>query len=253
MNARCPASPRRAPASPHPTTLVLPILMYHHLQPVAASATALLRGLTVTPTEFEAQAEYLERHRYHTITFAELVAYLNDRAGLPENPIILTFDDGWREDYTVAFPVLQKHCLTGTFFPPIKWIGQTATVLTWDEIMEMSAGGMEFGSHTLNHHLLANQTADEIHEQLRGSKAILEARLGKPVVALAYPANSFNALVESIAEDEGYGVALTTNAGIYQNTNELFSLHRTAIRFVDTLEAFASKISVPPVASGRLR
>ncbi len=244
--ATTPTSTLFPTATPRPLTpsagVKLPILMYHHLQVVRPNQSLTFRALSVAPAEFEKQMAYLAAHNYHTIYFSDLIAYFKTQQPLPENPIILTFDDGWLQDYTVAFPILRKYCLVGTFFPPTNWVDHSKYTLTWAEIAEMSAGGMEFGSHTQSHALMHLRTAAQNRLELLNSKQLLEQHMGKPVVALAYPGGMFNASVVQVVVEAGYGAAVTTLGGNYQSADRIYTLHRTAIRYWDTLDAFVAKL-----------
>jgi peptidoglycan/xylan/chitin deacetylase (PgdA/CDA1 family) len=205
----------------------------------------------VTPEAFEAQMQWLADNGYHTVSFSDLVAYFQHGQPLPAKPIILTFDDGWVDGYTVAYPTLKKHCMVGAFFPPVEWVNRSdgSKVLTWSMIEEMSRGGMEFGSHTLNHHLLNEQNAQQITEQLVGSKAELEKHLVRPVTALAYPGGGHNALVTSLAPKSGYGAAVGVRAGVEQTRSGLFLLNRITIPYSDDLKAFERRITPKPTAT----
>jgi peptidoglycan/xylan/chitin deacetylase (PgdA/CDA1 family) len=235
------AIPRTVPPADRVT---LPILMYHHVKHLAANANAIWRNLTVTPEAFEAQIKYLADNGYHSIYFSDLVAYFDQGTPLPDNPIILTFDDGWIEQYTVVYPVLRKYCMVGTFFPPVNWVnnGKGVQVISWPMIEEMSNGGMEFGSHTLNHHLLNNQTALQIMEQLVDSKAELEKHTVRPVVALAYPGGGHNPLAVSLVPKADYGAAVGVTASLEQARTDLFLLHRITIPYSDDLNTFGGRI-----------
>ena len=238
--------PARIPRPVAPAEQVsLPILMYHHITHLPANASATWRTLTVTPEAFEAQVKWLTDNGYHTLYFSDLVAYFRDGVPLPEKPIILTFDDGWTDDYTIAFPILRKHCMVGTFFPPVAWVNRSngSKVMTWPMIEEMSRGGMEFGSHTIDHHLLNEQTAQRITEELVGSKAALEQHVGRPVVALAYPGGGHNPLAVSLVPKAGYGAAVGVKAGVEQARSDLFLLQRIAIPYSDDLKAFERRIA----------
>ncbi len=233
--------------------VILPILMYHHVKVLPANANTTWRNLTVTPAAFEAQVKYLADHGYHTIYFSDLIAYFGAGTPLPDKPIILTFDDGWIEQYTVVYPILQKYCMVGTFFPPINWVhnGDGKQVVAWPMIEEMSRGQMEFGSHTLNHHLLNNQTEKQIMEQLVGSKAELEQHTVRPVVALAYPGGGWNKLAVSLVPKAGYGAAVGITASPDQTRADLFLLHRITVPYSDDLKMFVKRITSknPPNAS----
>lgn len=238
----CP-TPDSIPLTVTPTLRVhLPILTYHHLQYVAPTAKSIVRGLSVAPDAFEQQVVYLKAHNYHTIYFSDLVAFFHDRRPLPENPIILTFDDGWRDDYAIAFPILRKYCLVGTFFPPTNWVDRSPLTISWAEAEEMAAGGMEFGSHTQSHALMPPRSAALNRAELLNSKSILETRLGRPVVAFAYPGGSYNPIITRLVAESGYGAAVTVFGGSYQTVSGIFALRRTAIRYWDTLDTFAAKL-----------
>jgi peptidoglycan/xylan/chitin deacetylase (PgdA/CDA1 family) len=227
--------------------------MYHHVRRLLANADATWRNLTVTPEAFEAQIKYLADNGYHTIYFADLAAYFNAGAPLPAKPIILTFDDGWIEQYTIVYPILRRYCLVGTFFPPVNWVnnGDGKQVISWAMIEEMSRGGMEFGSHTLNHHLLSRLTEKQIMEQLVGSKAQLEKHTTRPVVALAYPGGASNKLAVSLVPQAGYSAAVGIIAGVEQARADLFLLHRITIPYSADLKTFEARIRSkrPPTAS----
>lgn len=243
----CPDPDMFPRAVPPADQVTLPILMYHHITHLAANASSTWRTLTVTPEAFEAQVKYLADHGYHAIYFSNLVAYFQNGVPLPEKPIILTFDDGWVDDYKVAYPILRKYCMVGTFFPPINWVnnGGGMQVMDWPMIEEMSRGGMEFGSHTLNHHLLNNLNETQIRQQLVDSKAEIEKHVVRPVVALAYPGGGYNALVVSLVPKAGYSAAVGVTANPDQLRANLFTLHRTTITYSDNLEMFERRLRGP--------
>jgi peptidoglycan/xylan/chitin deacetylase (PgdA/CDA1 family) len=231
--------------------LELPILMYHHLKVLGPVASPVSRTLTVTPEALDEQLAFLVRTGYHTVGFGDLIAYFGEGRPLPDKPIILTFDDGWREAYTVAFPALRKHCLTGVFFPPTNWIDRSPLTLTWAQVEEMSRAGMEFGSHTANHYLLTNQTAEQITRQAEDSRAALAGHVQTPVVVLAYPGGHYNAAVAAVIKQAGYGAAVGVARGVTHTAADLFSLNRVTISYNDDLTAFAAKLAPAPAPSAR--
>ncbi len=221
----------------------LPILVYHHIELVRPGASATLRGLSVSPAEFEKQMAYLAAHDYHTIYFSDLVFYFRDGHALPPNPIILTFDDGWVAQYTVAFPILKKYGFVGTFFSPTNWVDRTAgSVMSWQQIAEMSAAGMEFGSHTVTHYLMAPRTEAQNRYELLASRRLIEQYTARPVIALAYPGGSFTPNVVKVVSEADYGAAVSMLGGVEQSYGEIYTLRRTSIRYWDTVEMFAQKL-----------
>ena len=131
----CP-NPARIPRTVAPAEKVtLPILMYHHITHLQPNATPTWRTLTVTPEAFEAQVKWLADHGYHTIYFTDLVAYFRDGVPLPEKPIILTFDDGWTDDYTIAYPILRRHCMVRNIFSAGR-LGESLQRLEGDDMAD---------------------------------------------------------------------------------------------------------------------
>lgn len=229
----------------------VPILMYHHVRVLAPQAGRVWRMLTVDPTAFEAQMAYLADHGYHTITFSDLADCFDRGKPLPDNPVILTFDDGWAEHYTTVFPILRRYGLIATFFPPTNWINGSELTLNWAQIEEMSQAGMEFGSHTLNHHLLTHQSADQARWQLTQSKAILEQHTHKPVVALAYPTGAWSPAVAALVSRAGYRVAVGISAGVKQRAADRFALRRVSVGYGVPLRTFVARLGTPLISQQR--
>ncbi len=223
-------------------TFRLPILMYHHLFYLQAGASNLWWELTVSPAAFEGQVAYLARAGFHTITFGQWDEYNRGARALPVNPIILTFDDGWRDHYTVAYPILKKYGMVGTFFAPTNYIGSSPGTLRWEEVWEMSANGMEFGSHSMSHPFLTSLSADRAWSEIYNSKHILETRLRQPVAAFAYPYGSYNNLVSNMVEQAGYGFGIGAWGGIYQNSAALYRLNRLGVPYWWDLNTFAAQV-----------
>ena len=239
------------PAVKPGTTVSVPILMYHHVRYLTPEADRTWRGLTVDPAAFEAQMAYLVEHGYHTISFTDLADYFDRSRPLPDRPVILTFDDGWREQYTTVLPILCRYGLVATFFPPAQWVNNSPLTLTWAQIEEMSQAGMEFGSHTVNHHFLAQETIEAARQQLTQSKAVLEAHTHKPVIALAYPGGSYSPTVTQLAAQVGFRVAVGTRSGVEQRPSERFILHRVSVGYGTPLQTFVARLQPPPVSAPR--
>ena len=220
---------------------IVPILMYHHLQDLPDSASELLQTWTVAPAHFDAQMNLLAQRDYHVITMAQLVGQLKGGKPLPARPIVISFDDGWAEQYSVAFQILKKHNLIGTFFVYTRPLDH-AQFMSWAQLQEMSAAGMDIQAHTLTHPHLRELTPDEAMKEISESKTILETRLGKPIVAFAYPFGEYNASIIDMLKRAGYESAVTLAAGFNQRADELFTLHRTRVSYPDTLDDFAKRL-----------
>src|SRR5689334_2504048 len=120
---------------PKPTMFTVPILTYHH---IASHKGAYY----VAPVRFEQELAYLIANDYHTVSMDAYADYLESEGSLPGKPVVLTFDDGYSDAYTMVYPVLKARHMTATFFIITGEVGQPG-FLTWDEIKEMAANGME--------------------------------------------------------------------------------------------------------------
>ncbi len=249
-------TPTRAPtATPSPTStpfitpppsgepVEIPILMYHHLKTLAPNASETLRTWTVSPEQFAAQLDYFQSRGFHTITFKQLVNFFETGAPLPSKPIILTFDDAWLDAYTVAFPELRKRGMVGVFFAPTNYVDAGGELfVNWDQAVEMDRAGMEFGGHTLNHPDLSKTNVVEARRQLAQSKAILEEKLGHPIVAFSYPFGAHNSQIVAETSAAGYRAAVILCCGYKQQSALLLTLPRIRISYGDSLNEIAKRL-----------
>ena len=185
-----PEAPVLPPLQPPAQQLEVPILMYHHILELPASASALDLSLAVSPQQFEEQLKYLKQRGYHAITFNQLFNALYFGASLPEHPVILTFDDGYTDAYTNAYTLLKKYGYTGMFYiitEKVGWEGQA----TWNQLHEMLANGMQIGSHSVHHvdmGVTYLSSPDQAFRELQESRATLEKNLKVPIQQFCYPA-----------------------------------------------------------------
>jgi peptidoglycan/xylan/chitin deacetylase (PgdA/CDA1 family) len=219
----------------------VPILMYHHIGDLPIDATELQTTWTVTPKNFDAQMQWLARSGFRSISMAQLVAHLKNRQPLPTKPIIISFDDGWEEQFSTAFPIMTRYGLSGTFFVYTQPLDHTE-FMTWAQVQELAAGGMDIQSHSITHPHLRTLTSDVAFKEIADSKAVLEKRLGKPVVAFCYPFGEYsNAIIEMVKRAR-YESAVTLASGYRQRADELYALHRIRVSYNDTLDDFAKRL-----------
>lgn len=217
--------------------------MYHYVEPLPPGADRFRRDLTVPPESFEAQLRYLAAAGYHTITLSDLHHHLTEGRPLPSRPIILTFDDGYRDAYTIAFPLLQEYGFVGTFFvlaTPAHF--ESPNYLTWAMMREMTAAGMDIQGHGRDHVDMRGRTYDYLVYQLLGVKEAVEYHTGQPVVFFCYPSGHYDANVIAVLQAAGYWGAVTTEHGRVHTRETLFTLDRIRIRGTDSLEAFVAKV-----------
>lgn len=188
---------------------------------------------------------YLVRAGYQPITLRDLIHHLTLGAPLPEKPIILTFDDGYEDNYTNAYPLLKKYGFVGTFFIVTEPVDKgRAGYMSWAQIEIMSTNGMEIGAHSYTHPDLRDKSVDYIVWQAVGSKEAIEARLQQPVRFFSYPSGGYDEQVVNVLHSANFWGAVTLETGTYQSSREPFELQRIRVQGSDTLNKFASKLNL---------
>jgi peptidoglycan/xylan/chitin deacetylase (PgdA/CDA1 family) len=201
----------------------VPVLNYHQINNEDHNA------LTLSGKEFEAQINYLYREGYTAISPDQLADYLQYDKKLPSNPVLITFDDGYGDNYQVAYPILQKYHFTATIFVITDFVSHYNKYLTWNQIKEMSDNGLSFEDHTLSHISLPKASDEEISNQLVKSKEALEWRIGRKVEYLAYPGGEYGQRVIQLTKDAGFRAAFTVNFGRDRVNSTLYTLNRIPI------------------------
>ncbi len=223
------------------------ILYYHSVSnlPVRSS---------VAPELFAAQMEYLRQSGYRVLSLPEVIQGITTRTSFPEKSVVLTFDDGFLDNYEQAFPVLARLQFPAIIFLAASFIGSdrlptlTRTdfvpqPLTWEHVKEMHSHSIEFGAHTLTHPLLSQISLAQVRHEVRESKRMIEDVVGTPVHFFCYPRGDFTAEIQQIVREEGYRAACTTVPGVNDWNTDLLALKRTYISRRDTIEEFAKKMA----------
>src|SRR5258708_31668204 len=178
--------------------------MYHQIRVNPNPSDPVLAALSVTPQQLEQQLAYFKNHNFQTITLDELSDALDGKISLPINPIILSFDDGYRNFYENAFPLLKKYNSKAVQFV-ITGVADNKPYLTWNEITEMDKSGLvEFGAHTRHHPNLPDIPRATIVDEIKGSKLDLEQHLKKRVNWFAYPYGSYSEFIMQTVRDAGF-------------------------------------------------
>lgn len=210
----------------------VPILMYHSIG-INPKNT-----LLVPPAFFEEEMKHLKEHLFHTITFQDLKDWKQGHS-LPDKPILITFDDGYKDNYTAAYPILKKYDLKATIFVVPGFVGGKNN-LSWQEIEEMRHSGLiEFGAHTMSHLDLTQLSDAEQKYQLLESKQELESKLQLPVIAFAYPSGRYNESVLKNTELAGFEFAVTTHPGFAEQNQGMWTLRRVRVAGDESPAAFA--------------
>ena len=219
----------------------------------------------VPPASFARQMEYLFRNKYNVITLEEFVEYKERKAKPPPKSVIITFDDGYMENYLNALPVLERYNFKATFFitsdyidseEPFRW-------LDWDEqllsqfrenksdwlplsrqmLLDISERGYSVGSHTKSHPDLTQVEESVAVEELKGSKQRLEEILAKPVTSFSYPfGEELNERVKDLVKAAGYKVAVRAMGTGSTLDSDFFELGRMPIEGCDSFLRFKNKL-----------
>lgn len=237
------ASPTPTPTAtfpPPPESLRVPILMYHYVSPLPPDADSLRRGLTVVPEAFEAQLQYLQDAGYETVLLRDLYDALETGRPLPEKPIVLTFDDGYKDHYTHAWPLLEKYGAVGEFFvmaTPAHY--EAEHYMSWAEMREMAEAGLSIQGHGRDHYDLRNRSYDFLVFQILGIKEAVEAHTGQPVTFFCYPSGKYDSGVTAVVESAGYLGGVTTEWGATETLDNRFTWPRLRVHGSWSLEKFA--------------
>lgn len=214
----------------------VPVLLYHGIEaqdPVLGISQAL----------FGAQMRWLREHRVRVISLADCVQRLHEGKPLPERAVAITFDDGFESVYTAAFPVLMQHGFPATVFVVSAycgrlndWPGQPASVAlkplaSWSQIAEMDRHGIAVGAHSATHPKLDLLPSTKVEEEIRGSKAEIEDRLGHAVALFSYPYGRHNDAVRRAVEG-AYAGAVSARPGLLTGSANPFAIERVDAYYV---------------------
>jgi len=180
----------------------VPVLNYHQVNDKYHSA------LTLDVAQFKKQMEYLHNEGYHTISLDDLYAYVTEGKELPDKPIVLTFDDGYIDNYEDVLPILESYDMQATIF--------------------MISDAVN------NHSILTRIDPSKLDDEIKGGKDTLQAFMGKPIDYLAYPGGFNNAEIQRITSESGYKMAFTVTPGTVKPGQNLYALPRLAIFQGDT-------------------
>lgn len=185
-------------------SLRVPILTYHYIAGNPNPKDKARDALSVAPDKFEAQMNYLAQNGYTPVTLDTLYGIFNRQATVVGKPIVLTFDDGYQDFYTNAYPVLRRFNFHAVAFIPTGLIGGSY-YMNWSQIKEIAASGLvTFEGHSVTHASLSSLSYAAALKQLIDSKNIIQANTNYPVNFVAYPNGATNGSVQAAARQAGY-------------------------------------------------
>ena len=227
-------------------SLRVPILVYHSIARHHAGQVAEERLLEVSDSVFALQMHYMIDHGYHVIPLASLVDALERRDTVPKRSVVLTFDDGWANQYRNAFPILRQLRLTATFFVYTSPIGVGSRFMTWDQLSDLQAAGMTIGSHSWTH-LTLTDAHKWVRDELVTSRDDIARHLGRAPEFFAYPSGAWDAQVVAAVRAAGYRAARGSSGGIWNGPADLS--HLRSVLATDDMPAFTHMLEPPSDSS----
>jgi len=202
----------------------VPILTYHSIDETGSI-------ISTSPDHFRSQMLHLQNKQFNIISLKDIVTYICENSTLPSKSVVITFDDGFKNFYSVAFPILKRYGFTATIFlvpgycgKNNKWDGQLKGIpvldlLGWDEIQEMAVNGMDFGAHTMHHPDLSEVSTEQAYDEITESKSLMQKYLGKDVSFFAYPYGNQSKKIQKIVEKQFLGACSTELDFLTLNSN----------------------------------
>ncbi|HEV7569856.1 MAG TPA: polysaccharide deacetylase family protein [Thermoanaerobaculia bacterium] len=228
------------------------ILAYHEVDPVPT------RGWAVSSEDFEDQMRYLAVAGYDVIPIADLADYVNGKKpSLPPNAVAITSDDGWRCNYTVMYPMLKRLGYPWSLYVYPKIVGQGSHALTWKQIEELSAGGVDVEGHTMSHADLLRKSHPEMTDadydkfltaELDESRRVIESHIDHAVRFIAYPYGNYDNSVTAAARRAGYVAGLVSWLRPNTRTTDPMKLGRLKMVSSMSLEDVRSALGAPTLA-----
>jgi len=224
--------------------LEIPILCYHQITKIDRAED--IDTYAISRSQLELQMRYLYNHGYRCLTLADLL-HASVKTSLQKKSFVLTFDDGYKDFLTQAYPLLHRYGFTATVFlvtdfvgKQSDWVGKEGTpMLTCKQVQALHKAGITFGSHTCSHAHLPSLSTEQMWNELTTSKNCIEAKLGQEITFLAYPYGASNNKVQEMAMKAGYKAA----CGISLGPNGHFNLWRCLCCGTDNLRTFIFRLS----------
>ncbi len=216
----------------------IPILMYHEIGILPKDGPT---GLYVHPDRFKVHLDALKNNGYNAITMDQLYNHWEEGAPLPQNPIVLSFDDGYESHYTFVADELTKRGMTGTIYMITGNIGSN-DIMTEDNLRRIYSNGVEIGSHTVYHIDSTRENKTRLRFEYEGSKSTLERILGEKVNTLAYPIGKYTEYVKEFINEVGYETAVTTQYGSASKDQGYLALKRIRVFYDDTENSLLKRI-----------
>jgi peptidoglycan/xylan/chitin deacetylase (PgdA/CDA1 family) len=240
----------------------LPVLLYHSISEAASSDVA---RFTITPKVFDGHMRHLAEEGYSSMTVTQLLPVLEGRSDLlPERPVLVTFDDGFRDFLTNALPVMQRHGIVSTLYATTGFMGDGEApgsnrsgdeMLSWRELAEVARQGVEVGGHTHSHPMLDTLPHAAARDEIVRCKELIEQHTEAAVASFAYPHGYSSAWIRGVVAEAGYTSACAVKNAMSHTGDDRFAIARLMLEATHTRDDFLSMLSGEgvPVAGSRDR
>lgn len=213
----------------------IPVLMYHSIDYQEGNE------LRVPKEKFREQMQYLKDNEYTTLSLDEAFDFFKNNKPIPKKSVVITFDDGYEDNYVNAYPILKEFGQRAVIFVISSTVDHGS--LTSDQLKEMQKNGIDIQSHTVNHDQLDILSYDKQYKTLKDSRESLEIILNKKVKYISYPFGKYNKNTFKAAKDAGYEMAFTTKGGFSQINNGIMQLNRLRINASMSIAQFKASTS----------
>lgn len=222
----------------------IPVLMYHRIDFTAGNDSAVTKDLTVSLSNFKAQMGYLRDNGYTFVSASNIVDAVAMHESLPVKAVSITIDDGYSDNFTNAFPILQKYGILATIFLVTGDMGASGH-LTWQEVMKMHNAGIDFEPHTVTHPDLRTLSDDRLMKELTGSMESVKSK-SLPVTTMAYPSGDYDDRVIRAVKSAGYLGAWAKSGRFVHPSDDLYHLPRIRVRGSTSLAQFEMLLGKTP-------
>jgi peptidoglycan/xylan/chitin deacetylase (PgdA/CDA1 family) len=213
----------------------IPVLNYHSIGITKGNT------LVLDPKKLTQQMDFLAEQGYSPLTLSDFILLLEKKKSAPAKPVLLTFDDGYIDNYEQAMPILKRHGFPATIFISPGTIGQEGK-LNWKQIKEMHEAGWDIQPHGMTHPHLPELTAAEQKEEIMQSRRQIEQQLGTKADIFCYPYGEFNKQTLTILKEEGFRYAFTIRQGRTTSSQDPFHLKRIYVNSEDSLLQWSKKL-----------
>lgn len=232
----------------------IPILMYHSISKDLDSVRHPYYQTNTSPHTFREHMAFLNSNEYSVLPLKEAVNLLQTGHALNGKAVVLTFDDGFKDFLTEAFPILQEYGYPSTVFLPTAFVDdhhsnfRGKSCLSWDDVRELHEYGVSFGSHSETHPELITLNAADIKAELEHSKIRIETELNESIESFSYPFafperhSQFISELKRFLQDLGYLFGVTTKVGIAYREEDSFFLKRIPVNEYDDSEFLKAKL-----------